>query len=186
MNPSIRTRYFLFADVRQFSRIGDGELPRFIDSFLGGIASLLDSPPLDSDPPLYANTWGDAFLFVFDSARAAGNAALAIRRWVRDDPIRLGGMPLPLGLRIGMHAGPVFEGTDPISRRPFYLGTHINRAARIEPIAEEGQIFVSREFAALSAFENVTTFRCVAQGFADLPKGGGRIPVYRLEESGAR
>jgi class 3 adenylate cyclase len=183
MKGSIKTRFFLFADVRNFSRVPDRCMDQFVDGFLGKVIELLRDPGSGLSSPLYANTWGDAFMFVYDSAEACGEAALGIREWLRCNPVRFEGMPAALGLRIGMHAGPVFEGYDPVADRPIYLGSHINRAARIEPITEEGQIFVSREFAALAEMEGVTRFRCLAQGLADLPKGAGRIPVYRLERA---
>lgn len=181
MSESIQTRFFLFADVRHFSRIPDRCMPQFVDGFLGGVAALFGKDDSGLAAPLYANTWGDAFLFVFETAEAAGTAGLGIRDWLWETPFQVEGMAVPLGLRIGMHAGPVFQGADPISNRPVFLGSHINRAARIEPITDEGQIFVSLEFAALAEMENVTAFRCVPQGIADLPKGAGRIPVFRLE-----
>jgi class 3 adenylate cyclase len=120
---------------------------------------------------------------VFSSAASAGEAALAIRDHVSKSLFYPSGQEGPLGLRIGMHGGPVYAVEDPISNHATLLGSHINRAARIEPITEGGQVFVSQEFAALAAAETVTSFRCVPQGVADLPKAGGRIPVYRLERT---
>lgn len=183
MKGSIQTRFFLFADVRNFSRVPDRCMEQFVDGFLGKVMEVLGDTDSRLADPLYANTWGDAFMFVYDSAAASGEAALGIRDWLKRNPIRFEGMAAALGLRMGMHAGPVFEGHDPVANRPIYLGSHINRAARIEPITEEGQIYVSREFAALAEVEGVTRFRCLPQGLADLPKGAGRIPVYRLERA---
>lgn len=182
MTNSFPTRYFLFGDVQHFSRIPDTDLPRFVDGFLRGVSTVLESPEFANSPPLFANTWGDGILLVYGKAETAGRVALAIRRWMVRNPFEVTGIPAPLSLRMGMHAGPVFETCDPITARPTFLGTHINRAARIEPIAEEGQIYVSCEFAALAALEESSAFRCVPQGLVDLPKGGGRIPVYRLEK----
>src|SRR5213079_66185 len=56
----------------------------------------------------------------------------------------------PLNIRIGLHTGPVFMHYDPVVRRLGFTGAHVNRAARIEPIADHGQVFASEEFAAMS------------------------------------
>jgi class 3 adenylate cyclase len=57
------------------------------------------------------------------------------------------GLPPTIVLRIGLHAGVVDRLYDPVSRR-VVVGTHINRAARIEPIAAPGQVWASQEFVA--------------------------------------
>jgi tryptophan halogenase len=44
---------------------------------------------------------------------------------------------------IGLHAGPVYRYTDPVTRRPNYTGGHASRAARIEPITPPGQVYAS-------------------------------------------
>ena len=43
-----------------------------------------------------------------------------------------------IALRLGCHFGPVYEDTDPIAGTTNIFGTHVSRAARIEPIAPEG------------------------------------------------
>lgn len=186
MSQLIQVRYFLFADVKGYSSLPDQAMPDFASRFLGGVSALFSERPSQQSErnlakPLQANTWGDAILLVFETAKSAGLAALEIRDWLEREPFQVPGMTAPLSLRIGIHAGPAYELEDAVADRTIFLGAHINRAARIEPITEQGQIFVSLEFAALAALEKVEEFRCVPQGVADLAKGGGRIPVYRLE-----
>ena len=182
----VQVRYFLFADVQGYSKLRDQDIARFAEEFLGGIAEVISGVGSEGEAKIQvedesSNTWGDAFLFVFRSAAQAGGAALAIRDWVQENPFFPSDRTEALGLRIGMHGGPVLTVQDPIRKKQNFLGSHINRAARIEPITEGGQIFVSWEFAALAAAEGVSSFNCVPQGLADLPKAGGRIPVYRLD-----
>jgi hypothetical protein len=43
-------------------------------------------------------------------------------------------MPADLNLWIALHAGPVYEFNDPVTGSRSYGGTHVSRAARIEPI----------------------------------------------------
>ena len=53
-----------------------------------------------------------------------------------------------------------------------------NRAARIEPVAEEGQIFASDAFAALAAITKTSNFLCDYAGTRKLPKGAGMISTF--------
>lgn len=178
--PSIKIRFFVFLDVVGFTSLSDHEMQVFLSEFLGAAANAIEGEEVK---PLFKNTWGDAVLLVFDSAKRAGHAALSLQNMISSNTIKWEGAPAGLTLRIGIHGGPVLEGQDPFTGRSAFLGKNINRAARIEPIAEEGQIFVSQEFAALSEAEGVTTYQCLPQGLADLPKNGGRIRVYRLVAS---
>ncbi len=57
-------------------------------------------------------------------------------------------MPDFLALRIGAHFGPVWEREDPVLHHPSFFGAHVSRAARIEPVAIPGSVFVSEPFAA--------------------------------------
>jgi len=43
-------------------------------------------------------------------------------------------MPADLNLRIALHAEPVYEFNDSVTGSRSYGGTHVSRAARIEPI----------------------------------------------------
>ena len=85
-----------------------------------------------------------------------------------------------LSIRIGLHAGPVFECHDPVLNKRTYNGFNVNRAARIEPITEEGQVFASQAFAALAAVVPKKNFRCDYAGTRQLAKKAGAIPVFVL------
>ena len=45
--------------------------------------------------------------------------------------------------------GPVYEKFDPILGKSNFFGTHVNQAARIEPIVLPGSVFVSETVAAM-------------------------------------
>jgi class 3 adenylate cyclase len=83
-------------------------------------------------------------------------------------------------MRIGLHAGVVHKLRDPVTLRDVFIGTHINRAARIEPITPPGQVYASQEFAALAALERVKDFTCKYVGQVSLAKDYGVFPMYRL------
>ena len=175
-------RAMLFADVVGFSKLDEAQLPVFVERFLGCVAEVL---PKGSRRPLYRNTWGDALYCVFRGVCEAGEFAMAMRNVIRETHWEKHGLPKDMNVRIGLHAGPVYECHDPVIGRKTYNGFHVNRAARIEPITEEGQIFASQSFAALSAIEPRKEFQCDYAGTRQLPKGAGSIPVFVLRHKPA-
>jgi class 3 adenylate cyclase len=84
------------------------------------------------------------------------------------------------GVRIGLHTGPVFEGYDAIIRRNNYFGSHVSRAARIEPVTAPGCAFVSEQFAAALAMTPDHGFVCEYLGMQPLAKEYDVCPLYRL------
>ena len=58
-----------------------------------------------------------------------------------------------LGAGAESAAGPVYSGHDPIIGKMNYYGSHVNRAARIEPVTIPGCAFLSEQFAALLAID---------------------------------
>ena len=173
-------RYLLFADVVGFSKLPEHAIPHYVQHFLGGVASVLQQKDLE---PLTRNTWGDALYLVYESAAAAARAALALQHWCKSIPWdqRLGlKRGAQLRLRLGLHVGPVFMMEDPVIGQPCFMGRNTSLAARLEPIAEEGQILASEEFAALAAHDSERHFRLQYVGILPLPKQSGSHAVYLL------
>jgi class 3 adenylate cyclase len=173
MPESIVIRSMLFADVVGFSKLPDTAYPAYMSGFLAESSRLLNTHRV-----LASNTWGDAIFAVFEHPAEAAGAALALQKLVR-------AQAGSLRLRIGLHAGPVHEGYDPITKGRNFLGRHINVAARIEPIAEEGHVYVSGEFAALATVAGGEQFQFDYVGQRQLPKKAGLIPIFRLLETSA-
>jgi class 3 adenylate cyclase len=167
-------RALLFADAEGFSKLTDEEVPRFVHHYLGLAGELAAESP---HKPLMKNTWGDGLYFVFASVGDAGLFALELRDRVRNTDWSKKGLPA-LSLRIGLHAGPVFSCTDPVTQRSNYIGTHVSRAARIEPVTPTGQVYASQSFAALAAAEGVKEFRCDYVGQTSMAKKYGTFPTY--------
>jgi class 3 adenylate cyclase len=167
-------RALLFADAHGFSELTDEEVPRFVEHFLGLAGRLASDSP---HKPLMKNTWGDGLYFVFSSVRDAGQFALDLRDGVTSTKWPTKGLP-DLNLRIGLHAGPVYSCTDPVTQRANYIGANVSRAARIEPITPTGQVYCSQPFAALAAAEDVKEFRCDYVGQTSMAKKYGTFPTY--------
>ncbi len=78
------------------------------------------------------------------------------------------------------HTGPVFEGYDAVIGRNNYFGSHVSRAARIEPVTAPGCAFASEQFAAALALTPGHGFVCEYLGMQPLAKDYDVCPLYRL------
>jgi class 3 adenylate cyclase/tetratricopeptide (TPR) repeat protein len=170
--PEIRA--LLFADAVGFGKLSETEVPLFVRHFLGLVGKLVQE---FSPAPLMKNTWGDGLYFVFPDVRSAGRFALELRDRVK--ATRWGEQGLrDLELRIGLHAGPVYGCIDPVTGLRNYIGAHVSRAARIEPITPPGNVYASQSFAALAAAEKSLEFKCDYVGQTSLAKEYGNFPTY--------
>jgi class 3 adenylate cyclase len=174
-----QTKAILFADIVGYSKLEDRDLPQYYSLFLQHVADTISQLGF---APLTSNSWGDAFYFVFESVREAGVFALEFHRAIATGKWVPQSTECPLRFRIALNAGPVFKLTDPVTGTLNYTGQHTNRAARIEPIVQEGQIYVSEYFAALAAVEQVEEFTLDYVGFRPLPKNYGSSRVFILRE----
>ncbi len=167
----------LFADVVQYSRLSEEEVPRFVDHFLGMVSELMQH---SGYRPEIKNTWGDGLFFAFPGVRSAGLFALELSERVNGLNWGAKGLPSELNVRIALHAGPVYPCFDPVTGQQTYMGTHVSRAARIEPITPPGMVYGSQAFAALAAAEHVTEFHCEYVGQTPLAKGYGTYPTFHV------
>lgn len=168
----------LFADVAGFSKLPDKDLPLFREHFLIPVARMAkDCPTLRLQ-----NTWGDALQFVFESVEEAGLFALRLRDFVRDGKwVTEKGLSQNLRIRIAVHAGPVYQVENPVTEQNDYIGTHLSRAARLEPITPENQVYASQGFAALACIGKFRGFECEYVGEEVMPKKYGKFPTYRVD-----
>lgn len=170
----------LFADVVGFSKFTEDQIPAFVTHFFGAISKLLENAQY---APLQRNTWGDGLYFVFKDARSAGLVGLEICRMVSNTDWTKLGFPKNLSIRIGLHCGPVFRLTNPITGQLDFTGTHVSRAARIEPITPPGEVFASQAFAAISEAAGIKEFACDYVGQTPMAKNYGVFPTYRVRHT---
>jgi class 3 adenylate cyclase/tetratricopeptide (TPR) repeat protein len=177
----IERRAMLFADAFHFSHISEHQIPAFITEVMDRVGQLCR----DADPkPEYQNTWGDGLFFVFKSAVDAGRFALLLSSTIARIDRDSVGLPEQLALRIGLHAGPVYTFADQVTEKENYIGWHVNRAARIEPVTPAGKIYASDAFAALAALEAPKQFQFDYVGRVPLAKDFGEFPMYELRAAG--
>jgi hypothetical protein len=165
----------LFADAVGFSQLEDREVPLFVEHCLGLVAGLLER---FADSIAVRETWGDGLFLAFRSVPVAGVFALQLREAMAATDWLALGFTRPLSMRFALHAGPVHLTTDPITGLAKCCGTHVSRAARLEPKTPIGQVYASEAFAALAAREGVTEFRCDYVKQLDWAKRYGTFPAY--------
>ena len=94
------------------------------------------------------------------------------------------GLPDDLAIRTALHAGPVFALVDPVTRFFTYSGSHVTYTARLEPVTEPGQIYVSEQFAALLELApGRDGLALYYVGHRPAAKGYGEVSLYRLERA---
>lgn len=174
-----RIRTMLFADMVGFSKMEEPQSPAFFMHFLQEIAGVVGNC---ATPPEFCNTWGDGLFVVFKEVDDAAEFALRLRDSIAQRHWENVGLPSDLGVRIGIHTGPVFESHDPVIGRTNYFGTHVNRAARIEPVTDPGQVFCSEAVAAVLAARG-GAFTADYVDHRDLAKGYDHVPLYRLRST---
>lgn len=124
----------LFSDVEDSTRltekVGDSEWAAIIRRHLAGLRSAVEG-----HGGTLVKTLGDGAMAAFGSVTSALDAAIEIQRLTRDEPFEV---------RIGVHTG------DAIQADGDYIGTTVNKAARIASAAIAGEIVVSSATAELA------------------------------------
>jgi class 3 adenylate cyclase len=174
---SARMAALLFADAVNFSKLTEAQIPIFVRDFLGAVGALVAR---FQPAPLLRNTWGDGLYLVFADVQDAGRFALDLSDLLNATDWTRQGLPADLNLRIALHAGPVYACTDPVTGKLNFIGTHVSRAARLEPITPPGQVYASQAFAALAVAARVRTFTCDYVGQTPLAKKYGTFPTYHV------
>lgn len=173
-------RAMLFGDVKGFSKLTDEQLPVFADRVLGAFA---DAVQRHEDDVWYRNTWGDAVFVVLSDAVAAASCALDLQDSMSAIDLAADGLPADLALRLGGHLGPVFPSYDPVRAMPAFMGSHVSRTARIEPVTPPAGVYVTEPFAAALVLADSRDFVCDYVGHMPAAKDYGFLRMYRLRRS---
>jgi class 3 adenylate cyclase len=171
----------LFGDIKGFSKLTDEQLPVFSERVLGAFAQAVRA---HEDQVWYRNTWGDAVFVVLSDAVAAASCALDLQDAMDAIDLSGDGLPRELALRLGGHVGPVFPSYDPVREMPGFMGSHVSRTARIEPVTPPGGVYVTEPFAAALVLAGHPEFGCDYVGHMPAAKDYGRLRMYRLRRTG--
>jgi class 3 adenylate cyclase/tetratricopeptide (TPR) repeat protein len=182
--PPRTLKAMLFGDVAGFSGVAEKSLPRFFVEFLRIVAE-----ELRATPPLCKNTWGDGLYLVFDDVATCADFAMRLVNRMEEFDFEGHGFKKQLdkrpGVRIGLHYGPVFMiEEDPILEARNFYGSHVSRAARIEPVTVVGNAYCSEQFAAALALSHGHPFLCEYLGLQPLAKDYDKCPLYRVTTRG--
>ncbi len=169
----------LFADVVGFSKLQEHNSPAFFLEFLGRVAREIEASPI---APVTCNTWGDGLFIVYEAAAPAVEFALRMRDTIARTDWRAVGLP-PLISRVAIHTGPVFQAFDPVIQRINHFGSHVTRAARIEPVTAPGCVYITEQTAAMLTVDGGHQFACDYLGKITLAKGYGASTLYRVRRT---
>ena len=172
-----KPRTMVFGDFEGFSKLPDSAILAYVNDILGAVASATIAY---DDHIVFRNTWGDGLFIVFDDPAAAAECAFELQEVVRRSVALTQSTDATLGLRIGIHYGPVYETFDPILKRMNVFGAHVSRAARVEPITPEGEVFVTDETAAVLLLNSAGDYAADYVGRMPLAKNYGEAAMYRL------
>jgi class 3 adenylate cyclase len=172
-------RYIMFADIVGFSKWEEEQTPQFMLVLLKEMSEQLADYP----KPNILNTWGDSIFVVYGNAKYAVEFGMKVRNIFTKTNWEKDGLPKDLSIRIALHAGPVFVGKDPLTKRMNVYGSHINRAARMEPVAIPGLIYASNQFASALVAEAPGEYDLNHVGIISLAKDYGTQEVYLIEKA---
>lgn len=172
----------LFCDVKGFGQLREAQLPIFEREILGRYARVLDRYRRHI---LFRNTWGDGLYVVASDAETAARCAVDLLEEMESFTPRDHGLPEHMGIRLGGHVGPVFRVRDPVLKRRNFVGSHVSRAAMIEPVTPEGAAYVTEAFAAELATNPASGFNCEYVGQLPAAKRYGIMRMYSLRRATA-
>ena len=136
-----------------------------------------------ADEVWHRNTWGDAVYVVLTNASVAAACALDLQDAIGAIDLQASGFPADLALRLGGHLGPVFPTHDPVIDSLAFMGSHVSRTARIEPVTPPAAVYVTEPFAAALVLEGNDRFACDYVGQMPAAKNYGVLRMYRLRRT---
>ncbi len=175
--PRRVVRAMLMGDIQGFSMLHDEQLPAFWGVVMGALAEVFARYADDVE---YRNTWGDAVFLVMSGVLPAARCALELQEAMSDLALDAAGLPPSLALRVSGHVGPTFLLRDPVRDVQSFAGTHVTRAARIEPVTPPGAVYVTEAFAAALEASNCGDLGCDYVGHLPTAKEYGRLRMYRI------
>jgi class 3 adenylate cyclase len=166
-----------FSDFKGFSRLDEHRVVIFFEEVMTAVSDTIDR---FGSAVQARNSWGDGLYLVFTSVQDAARCMLALQQTIAELDFEGLGLPADMGLRVGVHAGPVFPTIDPVTKQPSFFGTHVTRTARVEPRTPPGEVYMTGSAAALLALEPIADVTPEYVGRLQLAKDYDVRPMYVL------
>jgi class 3 adenylate cyclase len=177
MRPSIAS--FLFADVKGYSKLEEFQVKCFYQEILPKLKLKVDEY---KEHITDINTWGDGLMIVSEDPYNLAHLALDIRDFYNNYNWKSHGMP-ELVVRISLHHGVIYKGLDPFRDREGVIGTEVTLGARLEPVTEPGQVWVTEEFRVLIKEARDHSIQFDDLDMRELAKDFDTIHVYKLRRA---
>ncbi len=167
---STKTRTILFMDVAGWSKLTAHEIHTYATTGLHNLSTTLK----DYD---FINTWGDAIVATFDSAKSAAENALRIRDFFANSYPE-SGVPSGLTCRVSLHVEEVISCDNALRNDKDIFGEAVHVAARLEPVTMPGNVFCTKPVADMLSEVHGSAPRAWPIGPLDLAKDFGTVDVY--------
>ncbi len=167
---SIKTLLIFFADIAGFSKLSKDEREIKLD-----LVRLIGKSILSSEKGMYVNTWGDGIVTAFDDPTQGLRCACKFVQHCQIDGIEV---------RVGVSWGSARITYNQITESLDLDGESVNFGARLEPLAETGEVLASDVVIGLeeldkSKFSFVPKQVELKKAVGDLNEGD-RLSVYRV------
>lgn len=171
----------LVGDVKGYSSLNDQQLFIFASKVLP-----LAARRVQDYAKLHVNTWGDGIIIATSAIEDIAAIALELRDffktfdWEREGLTRL-------DIRLSVHHGEYHCGKDAFTERGLISGRSVILAARIEPVVQPGDIWIT-QVAALALQQahsgrKEPIYAVDEIGMVCLAKGAGDLPISLLRRS---
>jgi class 3 adenylate cyclase/cell division protein FtsL len=156
---NIKTLLIVFADIVGFSTLPTEERSQKVD-----MMRLIGRSVLNSAQGLYLNTWGDGLIVAFENPTQGIECACRFVRHLDVDGV---------DVRIGISWGAARVTYNEVTQRMDVDGESVNVGARIEPLAEPGEVLVADIVLGLQDFEREKFV--ISEKLVELKKAAGDL-----------
>ena len=171
MGPKTKTASILFMDVSGWSKLTAHAIYEYVTKAMPELAKEIKGND-------FINTWGDAIVATFGSAKDAAESALRIKALFAQGYPHAG-IAEGLTCRISLHAGEVILCENPLKGGEDIFGDAVHMAARLEPATAPGHVFCTSTFATLlNGVSGIAPKALPLPNKLRLPKGYAEIEAF--------
>jgi Adenylate and Guanylate cyclase catalytic domain len=170
------TASILFSDVQGYSKLlNDADKVELLRIIREDVERRILTP----DNHFHSNTWGDGYVIGCHDPQDAAEIALKMRDAVRTRDWKRERFQHEFALRVGLHMQAIQLVTETDGSEDI-VGTGVDTAARIEPIAEANTVYCSEFFYLALMQHNPSKIKGIPVGIKRLAKNYGEMNLYQL------